>query len=66
MNIRRRYFNLGDVKKKQASESASTTTISDLGSQPRTLTEPIQVLLQRPKTSRTKKEKDEAIEVLVI
>ncbi|XP_059591480.1 polyphenol oxidase, chloroplastic-like [Vitis vinifera] len=27
---------------------------------------PIQVLPQRPKTSRTKKEKDEAIEVLVI
>lgn len=66
MNIRHRYFNLRDVKKKKASELASTTTISDFGSQPRTLTEPIQVLLQRPKTSRTKKEKDEAIEVLVI
>lgn len=66
MNIRHRYFNLRDVKKKKASELASTTTISDFGSQPRTLTEPIQVLPQRPKTSRTKKEKDEAIEVLVI
>lgn len=66
MNIRHRYFNLRDVKKKKASKLASTTTISDFGSQPRTLTEPIQVLLQRPKTSRTKKEKDEAIEVLVI
>lgn len=65
VNNRRRYFNLREEEKKKAGEPASAP-VSDFGSQPRPLIESFQVLVQRPKTSWSKNDKEEATEVLAI
>ncbi|KAI3940777.1 hypothetical protein MKW98_030096 [Papaver atlanticum] len=65
--IRRKYKKLrNEAKKRSEGDSLKLTPVSGFGSQPRPLTEPIRVLVQRPKTSRSKDEKADAVEILVI
>ncbi|MCL7024110.1 hypothetical protein MKW94_002728 [Papaver nudicaule] len=65
--IRRKYKRLQDeAQKRSAGDSLRLKPVSEFGSQPRKLTEPVQVLVQRPKTSRTKDEKADSVEVLFI
>ncbi|KAI3959946.1 hypothetical protein MKX01_030237 [Papaver californicum] len=65
--IRRKYKKLrNEAKKRSEGDSLKLTPVSGFGSQPRPLTEPIRILVQRPKTSRSKDEKADAVEILVI
>ncbi|OVA00538.1 Tyrosinase [Macleaya cordata] len=66
-NIRRQCRKLKKAaKKRSAGDSMKLIPVSEFGSQPRALTETIRALVARPKTSRSKDEKEEAVEVLVI
>ncbi|RZC47725.1 hypothetical protein C5167_040663 [Papaver somniferum] len=66
-NNRRKHKKMRSAaKKKSEGDSLKLAPVPEFGSQPRPLTEPIRALLQRPKISRTKDEKADAVEVLVI
>ncbi|RZC64212.1 hypothetical protein C5167_025969 [Papaver somniferum] len=66
-NIRRRYKKLRSAAKKRSEgDSLKLTPVFGYGSEPLTLTEPLRALVQRPKISRSKDEKADAVEVLVI
>ncbi|KAI3920667.1 hypothetical protein MKW92_021028 [Papaver armeniacum] len=65
--IRRKYKKLQNAAQtRSAGDSLKLKPVSEFGSAPRNLTEPIQVLVQRPKISRTKDEKADSVEVLFI
>ncbi|KAI3970045.1 hypothetical protein MKX01_015583 [Papaver californicum] len=65
--IRRKYKKLQNAAQtRSAGDSLKLKPVSEFGWKPRNLTEPIQVLVQRPKTSRTKDEKADSVEVLFI
>ncbi|KAF6172146.1 hypothetical protein GIB67_003838 [Kingdonia uniflora] len=53
-------------KKKGEKKSLQLVPVSEFGTEPRTLTETIRVIVPRPQVSRKKGEKEEASEVLVI
>ncbi|KAI3959789.1 hypothetical protein MKW98_029826 [Papaver atlanticum] len=65
--IRRKYKKLRNAEQMRSQgDSRKLNPVSEFGSKPRNLTEPIQALVQRPKTSRTKDEKQDSVEVLFI
>ncbi|KAI3959765.1 hypothetical protein MKW92_002611 [Papaver armeniacum] len=65
--VRRKYKKLQNAAQtRSAGDSLKLKPVSEFGSRPRNLTEPIQVLVQRPKTSRTKDEKADSVEVLFV
>lgn len=65
-DIKKAYKKLVKGKKRSAGEGLSLAPVSEFGSEPRSLDSTIRVLVSRPKTSRSKDEKEEAAEVLVV
>ncbi|KAF9590622.1 hypothetical protein IFM89_035940 [Coptis chinensis] len=65
-DVKKRYKKLVRGRKRSAGEGISLSPVSEFGSAPRALDTTIRVLVPRPKTSRSKDEKEEASEVLVV
>ncbi|KAK9150041.1 hypothetical protein Syun_008350 [Stephania yunnanensis] len=65
-DIRKRYKKERLGRKRSAKEQVQLLPVSNFGTEPRPLDEPIRVLVPRPKTSRNKQEKEDDLEVLII
>ncbi|KAK9152672.1 hypothetical protein Sjap_000152 [Stephania japonica] len=65
-DVRKRYKKERLGRKRSAKEHVQPLPVSEFGTEPRPLKEPIRILVQRPKTSRSKQEKEDDLEVLVI
>ncbi|KAK9131700.1 hypothetical protein Scep_011228 [Stephania cephalantha] len=53
-------------KKQEAKKQVQLVQVSEFGTQPRPLDDPIRALVPRPKKNRSKQEKEDEIEVLVV
>ncbi|KAK9152676.1 hypothetical protein Sjap_000156 [Stephania japonica] len=65
-DVRKRYKKERLGRKRSAKEHVQPLPVSEFGTELRPLKEPIRILVQRPKTSRSKQEKEDDLEVLVI